>query len=302
MDPDGLSAPGPRRGRSLRRSPARTAILHLLPPSLDELGRFPKPPRRLMETLLVGAYPSDPRPGASRGPLARRLRRDVRRAGRPLHRQRGGPHRVHDVRPPLRGPDRPGSSTSPRLGADAGVSHLTARSWLSVLEASFLVFRVPAWHRNERKRSREVAEAATGSTRGSSASSSASRRRGSSRLHPSRGAIFETWVASETYKAHTNLGVEPRLHHLRETRGVEVDLLVERGRSLRGIESKSGATVASDMLTGLETAARGDRIGGRAVGRGILAYGGDAAQRRGGVDVTPVGVVSGAIGWLRGAS
>jgi predicted AAA+ superfamily ATPase len=38
------------------------------------------------------------------------------------------------------------------LGADAGVSHNTARSWLSVLEASFLVFRLPAWSRSPRKR------------------------------------------------------------------------------------------------------------------------------------------------------
>ena len=46
------------------------------------------------------------------------------------------------------------------LGADAGVSHNTARSWLSVLEASFICFRVPAWHTNLRKQADQGAQAA----------------------------------------------------------------------------------------------------------------------------------------------
>lgn len=41
-----------------------------------------------------------------------------------------------------------------RLGADAGVSSNTARAWLGVLEASYLVVQLPAWHRNVREQVR----------------------------------------------------------------------------------------------------------------------------------------------------
>lgn len=44
------------------------------------------------------------------------------------------------------------------LGADAGVTHNTARAWVSVLEASFIVFWTPAWHRNLRKRAIRTAK------------------------------------------------------------------------------------------------------------------------------------------------
>ena len=276
----------------------RTAILHLLPPSFAELGRFPKPPRRLMETLLVGAYPR------------------IHDQGLPAGRWLGdyvATYVERDVRSILNVGDLTAFTTFVRLcagrtaqelnlsalGADAGVSHLTARSWLSVLEASFLVFRVPAWHRNERKRLVQSPKLHWFDT-GLVCQLLGITTERQLDLHPSRGAIFETWVASETFKAHTNLGVEPRLHHLRETRGLEVDLLVERGRSLRGIESKSGATIASDMLAGLERLP--EAIGSAAeVGRGILAYGGEVPQHRGGVDVTPWSRL-GKIRWLHGAS
>lgn len=276
----------------------RTAILHLLPPSFEELRRFPKPPRRLTETLLTGAYPR------------------IHDQGLPADRWLGdyvATYVERDVRSIVNVGDLNAFTTFIRLcagrtaqelnlaalGADAGISHVTARSWLSVLEASFLVFRVPAWHRNERKRlvkSPKLHWFDAGLVCHLLGITTASQLE----LHPSRGAIFETWVASEVWKAHANRGVEPRLHHLRETRGIEVDLLVAHGRSLRGIECKSGATLASDMLRGL--AGLRDAIGTAAdVGRGVLVYGGASAQRRTDVDIVPWDRV-GQIGWPRGAT
>ncbi|MFN7952144.1 MAG: ATP-binding protein [bacterium] len=255
----------------------RTAIFHLLAPSRDELARFPKPPATLLANLLTGAYPRihDQSLSPSRwlgDYVATYVQRDVRQvlevtnlaAFTTFVRLAAG-RTAQEV-------------NLSALGSDAGVSHLTARSWLTALEASFLVTLVPAWHRTTRKRlvrrpklhwldSGLVCHLLGITTEEQL------------RLHPLRGAIFESWVVSEVVKAHANRGVEPRLYHLRETRGVELDLLVEHGRELRGIECKSGATVAEDAFRGL--LALPGSIGAAAdVRPGVLVYGGDTAQRR----------------------
>lgn len=58
----------------------------------------------------------------------------------------------------------------------------------------------------------------------------------------SRGAIFESWITAEVLKARLNAGLPARLFHFRQTRGAEIDLLVERGaEDLIAVECKSGA-------------------------------------------------------------
>ncbi len=262
----------------------RTAVLHLFPPSLDELRRFSSPPSGLVATLLAGAYPRIHDQGI---PPSRWLadywatyvQRDVRQsldvadleAFRTFARLCAG---------------RTGQELNlSDLGADAGVSHVTARSWLTALEEGFLVFRVAAWHANVRKRLVKapklhwVDSGLVCHLLGITAEEQL-------RLHPLRGAVFESWVASEVVKAHANRGVEPRLLHLRETRGIEVDLLVERGREIRGIECKSGATLGGDAFAGLAGLAAA--VGAAAdVLPGAVVYGGDERRRRRDADAVP---------------
>jgi hypothetical protein len=113
-------------------------------------------------------------------------------------------------------------------------------------------------------------------------------------VHPLRGAVFESWVASEVLKALVHRRLPRDLFHLRETRGAEVDLIVESGDRLFGVEVKSGATVPGDAARMLEgwpsTGAEG-----RAVVR-RLVYGGDARQGRSDFDVVPWGDVQ-EVGW-----
>lgn len=128
----------------------RTTVLTLLAPSLGELRRFESAPRTLFETLWSGAYPRI----FDRGiPPARFLADYVT-----TYVQR-------DVRQVLAVADLSAFTSFLRLcaahagrevnlsalGADAGVTHKTARAWLSVLEASYLVFLIPSWKRNFRK-------------------------------------------------------------------------------------------------------------------------------------------------------
>jgi len=68
-------------------------------------------------------------------------------------------------------------------------------------------------------------------------------------MHPLRGAIFESWVASEVLKARLNLGLSADLYHLRENRGSEIDLLIEEGRTVTGVEVKSGCVLTRSPRT-----------------------------------------------------
>lgn len=262
----------------------RTAVLHLLPLSIDEMGRFPESPSDLFSTLLAGGFPR------------------IHDQGIPPHRWLGDYVQTYlqrDVRRLLQVGDLEAFGTFTRLlagrtsgelnlsslGSDAGVSHNTARSWLSVLEASFLVLRVPAWSRSHRKRLVKTPKVHWMDS-GLVCYLLGIRTPDQLKTHPLRGAVFESWVATEIFKAHANRGVNANLYHLRQTRGPEVDLLVDRGSDIRGVECKSGATVASDAFAGL--AALHDALGGAAnVGRGVLVYGGDSRQRRTRADVVP---------------
>jgi predicted AAA+ superfamily ATPase len=102
------------------------------------------------------------------------------------------------------------------------------------------------------------------------------------RHHPLRGAIFETWVASEIYKARVHRGLDANLFHVRRTRGLEVDLVVERGARPALVEMKSGATVSGDFLRPLKSLA--DELGDA---DSFLVYGGDMEQRRSDARVVP---------------
>jgi uncharacterized protein len=66
-----------------------------------------------------------------------------------------------------------------------------------------------------------------------------------------RGAIFESWVASELFKQQLHAGLHGSLLHLRADRGIEIDLLLETGTRMLGIEVKSGATVVPDHTRNL---------------------------------------------------
>jgi predicted AAA+ superfamily ATPase len=274
----------------------RTALLHLLPLSLGEVRRFADPPRGLWATLLAGAYPRIHDQGIPSGRwladyVATYVQRDVRQT-----------LDVGDLAAFGRFASLCAGRTAQELnlsglGADAGVSHNTARSWLSALEQGLLVFRVPAWHRNPRKRLVKAPKVHWIDS-GLACHLLGISTEEQLRVHPLRGALFESWVASEVLKAHAHRGVEPRLHHVRETRGGEVDLLVEAGGALRGIECKSGATVAADAFAGLAglPAAIGDAA---EVARGALVYAGGEPQRRRDADVVPWDRL-GEVAWLRG--
>lgn len=264
----------------------RTAIRTLLPPDLSELRQFARAPQQLWPTVWAGAYPRIHDVGIPPSDwLAAYVATYVER----------------DVRQVLRVVDGLAFSTFLRLaagrtgqevnlaalGADAGVTQPTARAWLSVLESSFLVHRLPAWHRNTTKQLVKAPKIHFVDT-GLAAWLLGARAPDELFLHPTRGALFESWVVGEILKARLHRGFSPRIFHWRETRGVEVDLVVDDGPVLWLIEVKSGATVASDWFGPLAKAASEARTQhpNKEV-RPVLVVGGDEPSDRHGVRVVP---------------
>ena len=266
----------------------RTAVLHLYPPSLAELRRFESPPTTLDETLWAGAYPRihDRRIPAGRwlaDYVTTYVQRDVRQVLNVGDLEAFTAFVRHCA-------GRTGQTLNlSALGADVGVAHNTARAWLSVLEATFLVFRVPSWQRTPHKRLVKAPKLHFVDT-GLACQLLGIAEPDQLRHHPLRGALFESWVASEILKTRAHRGLDPRLHHYRDARGHEVDLVVESERSTFLVEAKAGATVHGDFFAPLANLADvvAERLPTKPVER-RLVFGGEQPQSRGAARAVPWG-------------
>lgn len=170
------------------------------------------------------------------------------------------------------------------LANETGISHTTAREWVSILEASYILFQLPPWHANVSKRLIKTPKiyfwdvGLAAYLLGLTEENQVSR-------DPLRGNLFENMVVAEMFKQHYHHGIRPRLCFFRDSTGNEVDLVVERGRDMVLVEIKSGQTVTDAFFRGLNRFAdiAGDRIRG-----GLVLYGGAEGQRRSTWEVRPV--------------
>jgi predicted AAA+ superfamily ATPase len=257
----------------------RCGILVLLPPSLEELSAFPSAPADLFPLLRQGAYPRI----YDRGIPASQwladytttyLQRDVRQV------VNVGDLQAFSGFLKLCAGRTAQEINLSRLGSDAGVSHNTARSWLSVMETSYIIHRLPAWHTNIRKQVVKAPKLHFFDS-GLVCYLLGIREPEHLRLHPLRGAIFESWVVSEIYKSFVHSGLQPSLFHYREARGPEIDLLIERGEKLDVVEIKSGATTCSDFFKSIKRFS--DRMKGAGKKHSLrnhVVYGGEGSQQR----------------------
>ena len=169
------------------------------------------------------------------------------------------------------------------LGADAGVSHTTARHWLTVLEASYVVFQLPPFYANIRKRLVKSPKLYFYDV-GLASYLMGIEHAGQIATHPLRGALFENAVVLEVLKHRFNRGYRSNLSFFRDARGLECDLLYENGNGICAIEIKSGATIASDYFNALNRIAKVlPQISGKAV-----VYGGADRQSRRDGEVVPL--------------
>ena len=138
------------------------------------------------------------------------------------------------------------------LANETGVSAVTISSWLSVLESSFLVYRLKPHFSNISKRvvkSPKVYFTEPGLVAyllGIVTAEQMSR-------DPLRGQLFENMVVMEAYKRFSNEGRDPRLSFLRTEKGFEIDLMLSSGSRVQPIEVKSAMTFDKSLVKNLVT-------------------------------------------------
>ena len=137
-----------------------------------------------------------------------------------------------------------------RIVNDTGVSHTTARSWITLLEASYILFVLPPWYRNISKRLIKSPKLYFYDVGLASYLLGLENEQHANR-HPLRGNLIENLVVMEAVKYRFNRGKQSNLCFYRDAKGNEVDLILEIGPDLFPIEIKAGATIASDYFKGL---------------------------------------------------
>lgn len=258
----------------------RTAFVELLPFSIDELEKAGKLPKRLDDMLIKGGYP----PLYDRDITVRAwfaayvtayIERDVRQV-----------IKVQELETFQRFVRLCAGRTGQllnltSLAADCGITHNTAKSWISVLEASYIIFLLRPHHANFNKRLIKAPKLYLYDA-GLVSWLLGIQTPQQLETHPLRGNIFETFIVAELMKARLNSGERPNLYFWRDSNGNEVDVVIEHGQKLMPVEIKSGRTVARDFFSGLEKwiAMAGDLSSGP-----TLIYGGTDTYRHKGISV-----------------
>lgn len=169
------------------------------------------------------------------------------------------------------------------LANDTGISHTTARAWLSLLEASYIVYQLRPWHTNTSKRlikSPKLYFYDTGLACYLLGIEDATQVF----THPQYGALFENMIVMEILKQRLHHGHRSNLYFYRDANGNEVDLVQVSGNTLHLVEIKAGATVNKDYFKGLKRfrQAFADRPAS-----GCVIYAGTQAQQRSDWPVIP---------------
>lgn len=160
-----------------------------------------------------------------------------------------------------------------RIGMECGVGHTTVAQWFSVMEASYVGFRLAPHHRNFRKRLVKTPKLYFWDT-GLACRLLGIESAAQLATHPLRGSLFENWVIVELLKGRFNRGRKGNLFFWRNNTGLEVDVLAEQAGKLRPVEIKSGATLVSDWWRGMKSWVA---LAGEEAVSPTLVYGGDMA-------------------------
>ena len=138
-----------------------------------------------------------------------------------------------------------------KLGEECGVAHNTINDWISILEASFLIYKLKPYHKNYNKRLVKNSKIFFTDS-GLVCSLLGIRRSEELDYHFLRGNIFETFIVSEFLKGCYNTGEKFELFFWRDNHQKEIDLIVDYGINQFGIEIKSSATVHDKHFSGLQ--------------------------------------------------
>jgi len=167
------------------------------------------------------------------------------------------------------------------IGEECGVSHNTVKDWISILEASFLVYKLKPYHRNYNKRLVKNPKIYFTDT-GLVCSLLGIRKVEDIDYHYLKGNIFETLIVGEFIKYNYNFGERYELYFWRDNHSKEIDLITDFGEKQYGIEIKSGSTIQEKYFEGLNY---WSKITGKELHDMYLIYGGEDNAVRNGMNI-----------------
>jgi uncharacterized protein len=258
----------------------RTAFVELLPFATQELTAASKLPANIDTMMLTGCYPPiydrklDPSSWYSAYVTAY-VERDVRQM-----------LKIHELETFQRFVKLCAGRTGQllnlsSLATECGITHNTAKAWISVLEASYLVFLLRPHSVNFNKRLIKMPKLYFYDA-GLASWLLGIRTTEQMITHPLRGSIFETFIISELVKSKLNKGEKPAFWFWRDSNGNEVDLIVEQGTKLQPIEIKSGRTLTHEAFAGLE---KWQSLADKKAVSPTLIYSGDESYTQKGIKV-----------------
>ena len=137
------------------------------------------------------------------------------------------------------------------LATEVGVSSTTIGSWLSVLEASHVIYTLKPWFKNRNSqvvKTPKIYFCDTGLVSyllGIETPEQMIR-------DPLLGNIFENFVVIEALKTRLNLGLEPNLYFFRNSNGLEIDLILQEQNKLKLFEIKSGKSLNDEFCRNMK--------------------------------------------------
>ncbi len=226
----------------------RTALLRLLPLSIREI-QDSGHQRSLFSLMHSGFYPriirNDLNPSQAMGEyFSTYVERDLRQLSA-----------IHDLQKFERFVRLCAGRTGQllnlnNLGSDAGISHSTARQWLDLLQASYIVFLLPPWFTNTRKRLVKSSKLYFYDV-GLAAWLLGINRSEQVQRDPLYGALFENMIIVDRLKTKFNQRAGAGMYFYRDNVGNEVDLIEPEGAGVHALEIKAGATINRDYFKGL---------------------------------------------------
>ena len=163
------------------------------------------------------------------------------------------------------------------LATNCGINRKTAEKWISILEASYIIFLLKPHHKNFNKRITKMPKIYFYDT-GLVCSLLEIRSYKDLFSSPFRGPLFECFIVADLFKQYCNMGLRPPLYFWRDKNGlIEIDCLIDVGVSLIPIEIKSGETVADDYFGALS---KWNTIANTNPQNNYIVYGGELVQSR----------------------
>jgi predicted AAA+ superfamily ATPase len=133
------------------------------------------------------------------------------------------------------------------LSIESGIDIKTIQSWLSILESSFIIYQLPAHHKNFNRRLVKTPKLYFYDT-GLACNLLGIKTANDLSLSHFRGALFENFIVSDIRKQQMNKSELNNLFYWRDNKGIEIDLLMEVKNKLLPIEIKAGKTIQSDFV------------------------------------------------------